>query len=78
MQGEMQYPPLMDAPNYNAANYYPPPLPVSHRCDIEFSFPSELYTYDSIRRPRKFHIGIFIGMTQLPNLSQSKHNLSLR
>ena len=40
MQGEMQYPPHMVAPNFNAANYYPPPPPVcdGHRNDIEFPF----------------------------------------
>ena len=29
VQGEMQYPPHIDAPNYDAAHYHPPPPPVS-------------------------------------------------
>lgn len=29
IQGEMQYPPQIDAPNYNAAHHHPPPPPVS-------------------------------------------------
>jgi hypothetical protein len=39
MQGEMQYPQQIDAPNYNVAHYHPPPPPVSdsHRCDMESS-----------------------------------------
>ena len=39
-QGEIQYPPYIDAPTYNVVLYHPPPPPVrdGHRCDNGFPF----------------------------------------
>ena len=61
----IQYPRHVDAPNYNAGQYHPPPPPVSDspRCDIE---PSDRDTLHSIRR---FHMCTCLGMSESPKLS---------
>ena len=73
----MQYPPRIDAPNYNAAHYHPPQPPVSasSRCDIEFPFCD---TLNCIHRLRRFQMCTCTKMTKLLNLSQPKHTLLLR
>ena len=78
MQNEMQYPPHIDAPDYNVSHYHPPPPHVRGSYRI-ISFLSDSNMHNIICRFRKLRMcKRTIGMSDLLNLSQLKHTLSLR
>ncbi|KAI9434435.1 hypothetical protein H4582DRAFT_1977521 [Lactarius indigo] len=75
VQGEMQYPPRIEVPNYDVAHHRPPPLPVSdiYRCNVDS--PSAYNILHSIRR---FHTCTCIVTSELPKPSQRKHTILLQ